>query len=260
MSTLNISLVQADLVWQQPGKNREHLQGLLESIAGPTDLVVLPEMFSTGFTMEAADWAEPMDGPTVGWMQARAAQLDAALCGSLIIAEGGHFVNRFLVVEPGGRIHHYDKRHLFTMAGEDRSFTPGQRRVVLNYRGWRICPLVCYDLRFPVWSRNDSDYDLLLYVANWPSRRRHHWTLLSRARAVENQCYVAAVNRVGTDAKGLDYLGDSTLVDFSGDVLWSCEGQEQVYTGQLDRDALQAYRQRFPFLADRDRFEVDSGG
>ena len=256
MSTLNISLVQADLAWHQPRENREHLQFMLDEVSPESDLVILPEMFTTGFTMQAGEFAEGMDGPGVSWMQARAAQLDAAVCGSLIIAESGAFVNRFVLAEPDGALHHYDKRHLFGMAGEDGSYVPGQSRSVFEYRGWRICPMICYDLRFPVWSRNDLDYDLLVYVANWPSRRRVHWQVLARARAIENQCYVAAVNRVGTDAKGLEYLGDSCLVDFAGEVKWSCEGLQQVHNASLDREALMTYRERFPFLADRDEFIV----
>jgi omega-amidase len=256
MSTLNVSLVQADLAWHQPRENREHLQSMLADISPGTDLVILPEMFTTGFTMQAAEFAENMDGPGVSWMQARARQLDAAVCGSLIITEGGAYVNRFILAEPGGALHHYDKRHLFGMAGEDGAYVPGRSRSVIEFRGWRICPMICYDLRFPVWSRNDLDYDLLVYVANWPSRRRTHWQVLARARAIENQCYVAAVNRVGIDAKGLEYLGDSSLVDFAGDVKWSCEGAERVHNASLDREALMTYRERFPFLQDRDHFNV----
>ena len=256
MSTLNISLVQADLVWHRPGENREHLQAMLQDVSPESDLVVLPEMFTTGFTMQAEEFAEDMDGPGVCWMQARARQLDAAVCGSLIIRERGAFVNRFVLAEPDGTLHHYDKRHLFGMAGEDGSYISGRSRTVIEFRGWRICPMICYDLRFPVWSRNDLDYDLLVYVANWPSRRRLHWQVLARARAIENQCYVAAVNRVGIDANGLEYLGDSSLVDFAGDVKWCCEGLQQVHNASLDRDALVAYRARFPFLEDRDEFKV----
>lgn len=256
MSTLNISLVQADLVWHRPGENLEHFEVMLQDVASDSDLVVLPEMFTTGFTMQAEEFAEDMDGPGVCWMQARARQLDAAVCGSLIIREHGAFVNRFVLAEPDGTLHHYDKRHLFGMAGEDGSYIAGGSRTVIEFRGWRICPMICYDLRFPVWSRNDLDYDLLLYVANWPSRRRLHWQVLARARAIENQCYVAAVNRVGIDAKGLEYLGDSSLVDFAGDVKWCCEGLQQVHNASLDREALVSYRERFPFLEDRDEFSV----
>jgi omega-amidase len=254
MQTFNISLVQADLAWHQPQRNRDHLQLMLERVSAASDLVVLPEMFTTGFTMHAEEFAESMDGPSVDWMKARAMELDAAVCGSLIVKVDSAAVNRFVMAEPDGTVHCYDKRHLFAMAGEDDHYVAGKSRVVVEFRGWRICPMICYDLRFPVWSRNDLDYDLLVYVANWPSRRRSHWTALSRARAIENQCYVASVNRVGVDAKGLEYTGDSTLVDHSGAVIWCCEGREEVHNASLDRSALSTYRERFPFLRDKDNF------
>jgi omega-amidase len=257
MSKLNISLVQANLAWHQPQQNRDHLRLMLERVSRASDLVVLPEMFTTGFTMQAAEFAESMDGPSVSWMRERARELDAALCGSLIVVEDGKYLNRFVLAEPDGTLNYYDKRHLFAMAGEHDSYTAGRSRQVINFRGWRICPMICYDLRFPVWSRNDLDYDLLVYVANWPSRRRSHWKALAMARAIENQCYVATVNRVGADAKGLEYLGDSSLVDFTGEVQWCCEANEDVHNAILDRSAMVAYRQRFPFLRDRDLFSLD---
>ena len=260
MTTLTVSLVQADLAWHQPETNRHHLQSLMQAVPDDADVVVLPEMFTTGFTMEAVELAETMDGPSVSWMRHRARVMDAAVCGSLIIGEHGQYVNRFILAEPDGTLHHYDKRHLFAMAGEHRCYMPGQERVVVEFRGWRICPMICYDLRFPVWSRNDLDFDLLLYVANWPHRRRLHWQVLGRARAIENQCYVAMVNRVGTDAKGLEYVGDSSLVDYAGEVLWCREKTEEVFSARLDRGAMLAYRERFPFLADRDSFSVDGPG
>jgi predicted amidohydrolase len=256
MSTLNLTLVQANLTWHQPEQNRLHLQQLLRTGCGATDMVVLPEMFTTGFTMQAEDFAESMRGPTVQWMSKLALELDAAVCGSLIVKDNGDFRNRFVFALPGGQLLHYDKRHLFAMAGEDRSYAAGRRRAVVEFRGWRICPMICYDLRFPAWSRNTEEFDLLVYVANWPDRRREHWRVLCRARAIENQCYVAAVNRVGTDGKGHAYSGDSTLVDYAGEERWQCAGKEAVRTLSLDREAMTAYRERFPFLADRDNIEL----
>jgi len=253
MSTLNITLVQADLAWHQPEQNRRHIQHLVCRSCGDTDMVVLPEMFTTGFTMQAEDFAETMQGPTVQWMNSLAQELDAAVCGSVIISENGRFFNRFVFAMPGGDVASYDKRHLFAMAGEHRSYSAGERREIVTFRGWRICPMICYDLRFPSWSRNTDDFDLLVYVANWPDRRREHWQVLCRARAIENQCYVAAVNRVGTDGKGHDYSGDSALFDFAGEERWHSAGGEAVRTLILDRQAMAAYRERFPFLADRDR-------
>lgn len=260
MQTLNMALVQADLAWHDPEANRRHLGELIRGRCEGADLVVLPEMFTTGFTMQAGDFAETMDGATVSWMRELAARLDAAVCGSLIIGGEGSYRNRFVLAEPTGRLQHYDKRHLFAMAGEDQVYAAGRRRQVMEFRGWRLCPMICYDLRFPAWSRNTEDFDLLLYVANWPDRRSEHWRVLARARAIENQCYVAAVNRVGRDGKGHEYSGDSALVDHAGTLLWQCQGREEVGRGQLDRAALLAYRQRFPFLAERDPLPPWNGG
>lgn len=258
MNTLTISFLQADLQWHDPAANREHLTERLASIATPTDLIVLPEMFSTGFSMEAAALAEPMNGPTVAWLREQAAAYDAVLTGSMIIEDDGCYYNRLLWVRPDGSLSYYDKRHLFTLAGEQHVYCAGQQRLVEEWRGWRICPLVCYDLRFPVWSRNEADapYDLLLYVANWPAPRRSAWTALLRARAIENVAYTLGVNRVGTDGLGHAYAGDSALLDMQGNYLVQVGNLETTMTRTLTREPLAEYRAKFPALHDADAFEL----
>ena len=254
--TLRVSTIQADLLWEQPEANRTLFDGLLRPLAGNTDLILLPEMFTTGFTMRAADLAEPMDGPTVRWMQHKAAELDAAVLGSFIAAVDGKYYNRLAACFPDRTVQTYDKRHLFALAGEHEVYTPGDKRLVFSWKGWKVCPLICYDLRFPTWSRNTEPFDLLLYLANWPSPRRHHWQQLLVARAIENQCYTIGVNRYGTDAKRNAYSGDTTVVDGTGQLLYHVANRTAVDTHPLDLEPLQDYRLRFPFLSDRDRFNL----
>jgi predicted amidohydrolase len=257
MSThLRVTLVQAELAWQDPAANRHRLAGHFRGLAGHTDLVVLPEMFSTGFTMEASALAEEMNGPTVGWMREEAAALGCVITGSLIVREEGRCYNRLVWARPDGTLGHYDKRHLFRLVGEEQHFAAGGQRVVLEIKGWRVCPMICYDLRFPVWSRNRDDYDLLLYVANWPQRRALAWSALLRARAIENLCYVVGVNRIGKDGNGATYAGDSVALDFLGQPLSSEGGGDRVETAVLDLESLQSYRGGFPAHLDADRFEL----
>ncbi|MDX2278768.1 MAG: amidohydrolase [Saprospiraceae bacterium] len=257
-SSLAVTLVQTQLSWEQPVENKSQLAAKLAPLQGRTDLVVLPEMFTTGFSMRAAELGEPMDGPTVAWMQEQATQLDAALTGSFICIENGLFYNRLVWVQPGGVVHFYDKRHLFSLAAEHQTFTPGTERLTVEWKGWRICPLVCYDLRFPVWSRNhpDQPYDLLLYIANWPQTRSLHWRSLLQARAIENQAFVAGVNIVGTDGNQLVYGGDSAIIDFSGQHLCQISHCEGVFTTELSLEKLHTYRQQLPFLKDGDTFRL----
>lgn len=259
MQNLRISLVQTPLDWQQPSANRERLMSLLAPLEGQTDLIVLPEMFTTGFTMSPDEVAEPLSGPTLVWMQQQARSLGAAICGSVVIEDQG-YRNRLLFVTPEGEVHHYDKRHLFRMANEHEHYAAGERRSIIEYKGWRILPQVCYDLRFPVWCRNRDDYDLLLCVANWPAPRRHPWRALLLARAIENQCYVAGVNRVGVDGKGLEYSGDSLLVDFKGQALLDGPaGEPFIKTGLLNGEDLQQFRRNFPAWQDADDFTLIDG-
>lgn len=257
MQTLTLTLIQSELVWQDAEANRAHFDSLLTPLAGATDLVVLPEMFTTGFSMTPERSAEPAQGPTLEWMQNWAAKLGAALCGSVAIEEDGEYVNRLFWVEPDGRWQHYDKRHLFRMGQEHEHYRAGRERRVIAYRGWRVLPTVCYDLRFPVWCRNRNDYDLMLCVANWPGVRRHPWRTLLQARAIENQCYVAGVNRVGRDGNDLEYCGDSMLVDFKGEAqIDVAVGEAFVETLTLQPEPLARFRERFPAWQDADEFTL----
>ena len=253
---LRVTLVQTELQWQDPAGNRHRLAAHFRGLLGHTDLVVLPEMFSTGFSMDAAALAEDMDGPTVGWMREEAAALGCVVTGSLIVREAGHCRNRLIWARPDGTVEHYDKRHLFRVAGEQDHYAAGTRRLVVDLKGWRVCPMICYDLRFPVWSRNRDDYDLLLYVANWPQRRAHAWSALLRARAIENLSYVVGVNRIGKDGNGASYSGDSVALDYLGQPLSSEGGGDRVETVVLDLESLQSYRNSFPAQLDADPYEI----
>ena len=259
MQDFTVSLVQPNLHWHQPAANRAMLTSLLESAldgSGLPDLIVLPEMFTTGFTMDARSQAEPTDGPTLDWMRAQAAHHKAVVTGSVLVKEETRFYNRLLWVRPDGSYTSYDKRHLFRLTGEHEVFTPGSQCLVEEWVGWRIMPLVCYDLRFPVWSRNDParPYDLLLYVANWPQARIEAWNTLLRARAIENVSYVVGVNRVGDDGRGQAHPGQSALLDMQGSYLAQAGNMNTVLTRTLRAQPLQDFREKMPFLADADAF------
>ncbi len=258
---LTLTLVQADLHWHDAAANRAAFDALLGAHAEPTDLIVLPEMFTTGFSMDAAAQAEGMNGPTVAWLRATAARHNAVVTGSVIIREGENYHNRLLWVRPDGTLAHYDKRHLFTFADEHRTYTAGRAPLVEEWRGWRICPLICYDLRFPVWSRNPAarPYDLLLYVANWPAVRRGPWQVLLQARALENLAYAVGVNRVGTDGLGHAYAGDSALLDMRGQYLAEAGAAVGCLTRTLSRQDLREFREKFPALQDGDAFALSGG-
>jgi len=257
---LRVTMIQTDLAWQDPAANRAIIAAHCRGLAGHTDLIVLPEMFSTGFSMAALQLAETMDGPTVGWLREQAVALGCAITGSLIVREGDRHYNRLLWAAPDGRLRHYDKRHLFRMALEHQHYAAGTRRLVIEHRGWRVCPLVCYDLRFPVWSRNRDDYDLLLYVANWPASRRLAWKTLLRARAIENLSYVVGVNRIGRDGNDVAYAGDSVALDYLAEPLAGDRGGDFSETAVLDRDALGAFRSSFPAHLDADAFVLNAEG
>jgi omega-amidase len=260
MDTLNVTLVQAALAWHDAAANRRRFEALLAPLAGKTDLVVLPEMFTTGFTMQPEAAAEDANGPSVAWMHEQAAKLGAVIAGSIATRDAGHYFNRLTCMRPDGTHACYDKRHLFRMAHEHDHYSGGTRRVIVDVKGWRVRPLVCYDLRFPVWSRNrlggDEAYDVLLYVANWPERRRYAWQTLIKARAIENLSYCIAVNCVGRDGNGINYTGDSAALDYLGQPLTEASEQEFVTTVTLDRSALQAFRDKFPAHLDADEFEL----
>lgn len=259
---MNITLIQPDLYWHDPVANRAMLEERIFNLTTPTDLIILPEMFTTGFTMEARAVAEPMNLSTFRWLKQMAAQTGAVVTGSYVVKENGHYFNRLIWMQPDGQFDTYDKRHLFRMAGEDAVFKAGAGRLVNVWKGWRICPLICYDLRFPVWSRNkqaassDFDYDLLLYVANWPAARQNAWNVLLQARAIENLSYVAGVNRVGTDGNGHPYAGDSAVIDFRGEVLFRHSDSEIVHQQTLSLDELRTFRATFPANLDADGFTL----
>ncbi|RNI30039.1 amidohydrolase [Rufibacter immobilis] len=256
MSDLRVSLLQADLAWHDAAANRANFQEKIRQLP-PTDLIVLPEMFTTGFSMEAAPLAERMDGETVAWMWQMAQERNAVVMGSLIMEEDGHYYNRLLWMRPDGTHAHYDKRHLFRMAGECEAYTPGTQRLVVELNGWRICPMVCYDLRFPVWARNTPvAYDVLIYIASWPDRRRLAWQTLLKARAIENLAYCVGVNRVGTDAKGQAYAGDSAAYNLLGEELTHNEHDEAVTTITLSRQHLEETREKLPWHLDADAFTL----
>lgn len=261
MEDLRVSLVQGDTRWHDPAGNRDYYAGLLAPLAGQTDLVLLPETFTSGFSNEALASAETMDGPTVAWLREQAARLGAVVSGSVQLREGEGVFNRMLWATPEGGLRWYDKRHLFRMAREHERYAAGKDAITVELKGWRIRPLVCYDLRFPVFIRNRFeggrfDYDLLLFVANWPAPRRHAWRTLLRARAIENLAYVAGVNRVGTDGNGIAYSGDSAALDFLGMELAELDDSAQVRTVVLSAEALAAHRERFPAQLDADRFTL----
>ena len=253
---LNITLVQPDIIWENKEANFANYEQLIATAANK-EVVVLPEMFSTGFSMAAERLAEPMSGASVQWMKDIARKHRCIITGSLIIEEGGHYYNRLLWVQPDGNIGHYDKRHLFGYAGEDKHYNRGDKRLIAQVKGWRICLMVCYDLRFPVWARNyDTAYDVLIYVANWPERRSFAWKTLLQARAIENMSYVAGVNRVGTDADDIKYSGDSSLFGPLGETLLQIPAESAVHTITLEKQKLDEARSHFPFLSDADKFMI----
>ncbi|MEL0454959.1 amidohydrolase [Flavobacteriaceae bacterium SZ-1-7] len=257
-SQIKIALIQSDLVWENPEKNRENFSKKIQSITEYVDVIVLPEMFTTGFTMNADKVAESMQGETIAWMKELASQTNAAISGSIIISEEGKFYNRFLFVEPSGKVSFYNKRHTFTLAGEEKTFTAGSDKVIIDYKGWKICPMVCYDLRFPVWARNVEDYDVLIYVANWPKPRINAWDTLLQARAIENMCYCIGVNRVGIDGINIEYSGHSGAYDVLGNSIANFKPFEDgIKIATLEQRHIEAYRNKLKFLNDIDSFKIN---
>ena len=261
MNTLSVTMIQSNLHWENKTANLHQFEEKIASIQQPAQLVVLPEMFSTGFSMKPAELAETMDGPSVQWMKRIAAKYKIILTGSLIIEADQQYYNRLLWVLPNGTVGVYDKRHRFAFAGEDRFYTAGNKRILTSVNGWKFNLQICYDLRFPVWARQQSEdapeFDVLLYVANWPERRSHAWKSLLIARAIENQCYVVGVNRVGKDGNDIEHSGDSMLVDPLGEVLFTESGREVISTHLLDKAKLTEVRSRFPFWKDADHFNIE---
>jgi predicted amidohydrolase len=257
MDNLKITVYQGYLFWEKIDKNLQNIALRLSGIREKTDLIILPEMFNTGFTMNAAEMGEPMNGKTMQWMENIAKQYNCVVTGSLIIADKGKHYNRLIWMRPDGTYKHYDKRHLFGLGKEDDTYTAGKKKLIVELKGWKICPVICYDLRFPVWLRNGNQtYDLLIIVANWPERRSLAWRTLIPARAVENQCYVIGVNRVGHDGNEIYHSGDSTCIDPNGNVVYYKRDDEDVYTFSILGDEVALARRAFPFLKDADQFEL----
>ena len=250
-ASLRIGLAQFDIQWENRVANFQHLQSLMQ-YEDHVDFLILPEMWSTGFTMNPELNAEHSPGPALDWMTDHAQTLNTVIGGSIAIEENGAFYNRWYCVYPDGQIVHYDKRHLFSYGKEDLHYVAGSERFVFEIKGWRIMPVICYDLRFPAWCRNNNGYDLLVVVANWPTPRIHHWDILLKARAIENQSYIAAVNRIGSDGNGLHYSGHSSIYDMNGSALLEMKDKEGIGVFDLDKSALTQYREHFRFLQDQD--------
>ena len=260
MSTLSFSIIQTNLFWEDKGANLTHLEQKIMGIESYTEIIVLPEMFSTGFSMQPEIHAETMDGPTIDWMRRLSETKKAIITGSLIIKEEDKFYNRLIWMLPNGELGYYDKRHLFAFAGEDQHYTAGNKRLIASVKGWKINLQICYDLRFPVWARQtkgtESEYDVLLYVANWPEKRNHAWKTLLTARAIENQCVTIGVNRVGLDGNNNAHSGDSLIVGPLGEVLYHCAYEEDIFTITLQKEEITNARSQFPFWKDADFFHI----
>jgi len=261
MSTLTITGIQTSLHWEDPAANLNMLEEKINNISEKTEIIILPEMFTTGFSMKPEAFAETMEGETVNWMKRIAAEKKVILTGSMIVEENRNFFNRLIWMLPNGESGVYDKRHLFAYAGEHEKFTPGGKRLIASVKGWKINLLICYDLRFPVWARQQlqgekPEFDLLIYVANWPERRNHAWKTLLNARAIENQCYVVGINRVGKDGNDIYYSGDSLVVDPMGDVLYQKAHEEDIFTITLKKEKVEETRTKLPFWKDGDNFII----
>jgi len=254
---LKITILQSAIIWQDNNQNLHQFSEKIKKIESETDIIILPEMFTTGFSMEPQKNAEKMNGKTIQWMQNISKQKNCAIAGSVIIQEEDKYYNRFLFVHPSGKINQYNKRHLFTLAGEDKIYTSGSEKVIIDFKGWKICPLICYDLRFPVWARNIENYDILLYVANWPKPRISAWDALLKARSIENMCYTIGVNRVGEDANKLEYNGHSAIYNCLGEQIGMAEENREVTLNvTLDKNHISEARNRLPFLNDKDSFKI----
>jgi predicted amidohydrolase len=265
MQSLTVTVIQTDLHWEDKPANLDMLEAKIFGIKEKTEIVLLPEMFSTGFSMKPEELAETMEGATIQWMKRVAAAKKIILAGSAIIEEGGNYYNRLVWMQPDGEYGVYDKRHRFAYAGEDEHYTAGTKRLIVSVKGWKIQPLVCYDLRFPVWTRQQTqpegpEYDVLIYVANWPEKRVQAWKTLLQARAIENQCYVVGVNRTGEDGAGIHYSGESMVIGPMGEELYTKKDAEDIFTITLDKEHLNNIREKLPFLKDADGFMILNGG
>lgn len=255
---MKIALIQTSLIWENPIENRSHLAQKITGFMEDVDLIVLPEMFSSGFTMNPKAVAETMQGETVSWLQHLAKAKDCAITGSLVIEENGNYYNRLVFVFPTGEIKTYDKKHLFSLAGENEFYAAGKDKLILEYKGYKICPLICYDLRFPVFSRNVENYDVLLYVANWPKPRVNAWDILLKARSVENMCYTIGVNRIGKDHNHHEYVGHTQVIDFLGEYVLEPQEADAVFIVELNKAKLLETRKKLAFLNDKDNFQLET--
>ncbi len=262
LSSLHFTIIQSSLFWENKGANLENFGQKIRSIQAPCEIIVLPEMFNTGFSMQPEKMGETMDGPTVDWMRRLSAEKKAIITGSLIIEENGNYFNRLIWMLPNGQLGFYDKRHLFAFAGEDQHYTAGNKRLIASVKGWKINLQICYDLRFPVWARQQlneetqKEYDVLLYVANWPEKRSHAWKTLLTARAIENQCFTIGVNRVGLDGNNIAHSGDSMVVGPLGEILYHCAQEEDIFHIVLQKEEVNNTREKFPFWRDADDFTI----
>ena len=261
MASLTLTLIQADLKWEDKKANLGMFSNKINGIKEKTEVIILPEMFNTGFSMRPELLAETMEGETVEWMRTTAREKKAILTGSIIIQDGGEYYNRLVWMLPNGEYGYYDKRHMFAFGEEDKHYTPGKKRLIASVKGWKINLQICYDLRFPVWARqqsadNNPEYDLLVYVANWPERRNHAWKTLLQARAIENQSFVVGVNRVGNDGNYIYHSGDSMVIDPLGTIIYHKAKEEDVFTYTLQKEALEEVRKKFPFWKDADEFTL----
>lgn len=257
---LTISALQYDIMWENPKENLLKLDKLILDVPNNSDVILLPEMFTTGFSMNTEEMAESMDGSTVNWMRGKAKTLNKVIAGSIIIEDDSKYRNRFLWVEPNGSIQYYDKRHSFGLGGEDEHFTNGNKRVVIKYKNWKIFPIICYDLRFPEWIKNNLDYDIIINVANWPVERSEHWKSFLNARAIENQAYVVGLNRIGIDEMDRNYIGDSAIINFDGNAMQRLGNIEGIMNAKFTKNPLDNYRSQFPFLKDQDSYHIDGLG
>jgi Predicted amidohydrolase len=260
MSTLSFTIIQTDLFWKDKIANLKMLEEKILSVKEKTQVVILPEMFSTGFNLNTEELAETMNGETIEWMKKISSQKKIILTGSIIVEDGGKYFNRLIWAQPNGNLGFYNKRHLFGVAGENENFTAGNTRFITSVNGWKINLQICYDLRFPVWARqqinNDYEYDVLINIANWPKARNHHWKTLLTARAIENQCFVIGVNRIGEDGNDVVHTGNSMIINAKGEILYSKEGDEDIFTITLKKDDLITIRNNFPFWKDADEFKI----
>ena len=257
MQNLRVTLIQAHIIWEKIDENLDHFSQKIKKVLGQTDIIILPEMFSTGFSMNPKRVAEPMDGKTINWLKVQAKNAEAIVTGSFISIENGKYFNRLIWMQPDGNYFFYDKKHLFTLAKEDEYYTAGKSRIIVEWKGWKICPLICYDLRFPAWSRNSKGYDLLIYIASWPTPRIDAWQTLLAARSIENQVYTIGVNRLGEDENNCQYSGASSVYDYSGKPRYRVFDQEDVFTAELNYEEQKGFRKKLDFLSDQDRYSFE---